>query len=71
MISHEAALERQTLLERAYELAASGTCATVSDVARRLSAEGYADPVRALYGPVLKADLRRLCQSNFKAEAAD
>ena len=66
MISREAAVERQSLLESAYQLAASGDCASVSDIVRRLSADGYADPMRALYGPVLKADLRRLCHANFQ-----
>ena len=50
-----------TMLERAFALASSGTCATVADVREKLRAEGY--PIRQLVGPVLMRQLRDLCSN--------
>jgi hypothetical protein len=56
---------RPTTIERAYELARSGACRTVSEIKQRLTAEGY-DRVRdSLYGQSLNADLRKLCQAHY------
>ena len=52
---------RQTTLERAYALAESGECNTVSDIKSRLKAEGYADIAGQLYGPTIQRDLRTRC----------
>ncbi len=49
---------RPTTLERAYQLAQSGECATVQDIKTRLRKERYND--EQIMGPVLLADLRRL-----------
>ena len=56
---------RLTTLERAYELARSGQCRTVSDIKQKLASEGYERVQDALYGPSLGADLRRLCQAHY------
>ncbi len=57
---------RPTAMERAYELARSGDCATVADIKARLRAEGLAED--QIFGPKLLADLRGLC--NAAREAA-
>lgn len=54
---------RPTALERAFALARSGTCASVSDIRKQLKEEGLSD--RDLEGPSLLRQLRALC-----AEAA-
>jgi hypothetical protein len=56
---------RPTTLERAYELARSGRCRTVSDIKQALSTEGYERIQDALYGPTLGAALRKLCQAHY------
>ena len=48
-----------TALERVFELARSGECATISDVRNRLRAEGY--DCGTIEGPHLIRQLRRLC----------
>ena len=49
---------RLTSLERAFELAKSGSCSTVSDIVRRLKQEGYA--VTQVEGRTLKRQLEGL-----------
>lgn len=56
---------RPTTLERAYELARSGACRSVSDIKQQLSAEGYDRLQDALYGRTLTSDLRKLCQQHY------
>jgi hypothetical protein len=51
---------RLTSLERAFELARSGTCADLNQVRRRLRAEGYAGQV--IEGPSLMRQIRELCR---------
>ena len=53
--------DRPTTLERAYELARSGQCASTSEVRSRLYAENFADVRAHLHGAMILADLRRLC----------
>ncbi len=60
---------RQTTLERAFDLARSGQCATVHHIKTRLKAEGYADVNGQLYGPSVRAALRDLC-NQAEAERA-
>ncbi len=55
--------ERPTTLERAYELARSGECASTREVRGRLYAEAFADVRAHLHGAAIQADLRRLCQA--------
>lgn len=50
---------RPTALERAFELAGSGTCASVDVIRKKLKAEGYADA--QITGPSLIRQLRDLC----------
>ncbi len=57
---------RPNTVERAYQLASSGACPTVADIKARLRREGYED--RDIFGPLLLADLRKLCaQARKKA----
>ncbi len=59
---------RRTALERAYELARSGTCVGLDDLIRRLEEEGYPTPRSTLTGPVLRRDLTDLCREARRAE---
>ncbi|RZA17752.1 MAG: hypothetical protein EOP02_21050 [Proteobacteria bacterium] len=54
-----------TSLERAFALAQSGDCLTVSQIRKRLTAEGYSHT--AIEGPSLLRQLREICA---KAQAA-
>ena len=56
---------RPTTLERAYQLAESGACRTVSEVKQALQAEGYDRIQDSLYGGTITAALRKRCQENF------
>ena len=56
---------RPTTLERAYQLAGSGACRTVSDVKQALQSEGYDRIQDSLYGGTITAALRKLCQKHY------
>ena len=56
---------RPTTLERAYQLAESGACRTVSEVKQALQSEGYERIQDSLYGGTITAALRKRCQENF------
>ncbi len=56
---------RPTTIERAYELARSGECRTLSDVKQRLSADGHDRIQEHLYGATVSSALRKLCQENY------
>jgi hypothetical protein len=58
--------QRPTLTERAFEIARSGACRTVTDLRKQLRAEGY--PIEDLYGPTLVRQLRRLCEDAQQTE---
>jgi hypothetical protein len=58
---------RPTTLERAYALARSGSCRTVSEIKQALQAEGFERIQDSLYGPTLTAALRKLCQEHYIA----
>ena len=58
---------RPTALERAYELARSGQCRTVSDIKARLQAEGHERVQDRLYGGSLTSALRKLCVEHYIA----
>ena len=62
---------RPTTLERAYALARSGSCRTVSEIKQALQAEGFERIQDSLYGPTLTAALRKLCQENHIATPDD
>ena len=53
---------RPTPLERAFDLARSGTCSGVEDIRKQLRKEGYS--VLTLEGPSLLRQLRELCTAN-------
>jgi hypothetical protein len=59
---------RPTTLERAYELARSGRCRTVSEIKQALSSEGFERVQDSLYGQTLTSALRKLCQEHYIAE---
>lgn len=58
---------RLTTIERAYELAESGACRTVSDIKARLQSEGHERVQDRLYGSTLTSALRKLCTANYIA----
>lgn len=60
---------RPTTIERAYQLARSGECATVGAIKDRLKAEGFSDIAGQLYGPTIQRALRELCAASRRAEA--
>lgn len=62
---------RPTTLERAYQLAESGTCRTVSDVKQALQGEGYDRIQDSLYGGTITAALRKRCQENYNGGGGD
>lgn len=55
---------RLTTLERAYELARSGECLNVDDVAKTLKREGYHDVRSQLSGPKLRRTLNSICYAH-------
>jgi hypothetical protein len=54
-------------VERAYQLARSGDCATVKDIKGRLNAEGFSAVRGHLDGPTIQRALLALC---MKAKSA-
>jgi hypothetical protein len=57
---------RHTLLERAFILAKSGDCRTLTDVRSALKKEGYR--VCELEGPSLRRQLKTLCVASRKPD---
>jgi len=55
--------ERTTPLERAFELAKSGTCASVPDIKRRLMREGHS--AAQITGGALLKQLKALIQATM------
>ena len=58
---------RPTQLERAYQLARSGTCQSTSDIVAALKKERYS--VEQVCGPRLMKDLRELCRAHYVGSA--
>jgi hypothetical protein len=52
---------RSTTVERAFELAMTGSYVSLITIRDRLTAEGYFDAHAHLAAPSLRAHLRRLC----------
>jgi hypothetical protein len=52
------------ILERAYQIARSGTCRSITELKTKLAAEGYSAVNSQLYGKQLNDDLRRLCRES-------
>jgi hypothetical protein len=57
-----------TALERAFEMANSGHCHGISDIVRRLKAEGHS--AQQIEGESLRRQLRALCTKAVKERAA-
>lgn len=55
-------------IERAFALARSGTCATVSDIRRQLRAERFDQVEAHLAGPAINRQLRQLCLDAISAD---
>lgn len=55
--------ENKTTLERAFELAGSGKCASMDELTRMLKAEGYASG--QLVGPSLRKQLLTLIRDSI------
>ena len=58
---------RPTTIERAYELAKSGSCRTVGDIKTKLQQEGHERVQDRLYGGSLTSALRKLCVAHYVA----
>jgi hypothetical protein len=57
-------IERATILERAFQLAESGECDSLTAIKDRLKQEGYADAKAYITGPTLLRQLRALCAAS-------
>jgi len=56
-------------IERAYQLARVGSCRSVDDIVRQLTAEKYESPQAHLAGKSLRMELRRLIKSRRDSTA--
>ena len=59
---HKGGMTIPTTLERAFDLARSGDCATVNDIRTRLKAERFDQVDAHLAGPAIARQLRLLCE---------
>ena len=57
----------KTTIERAFDLAGSGTCLTLNDIVSHLKSEGYA--MGQIEGPSLNKQLRELIEKALKPHA--
>ena len=67
--SKPASVDRMTApnaLERAFDLASAGACATVADLVIRLRMEGYHTARTELRSSILRRELRALCAARFR-----
>jgi len=60
---------RPTTLERAFTLARSGDCDSVSEIRAKLKAEGY--PLQQMEGRALMKQLREICVQARMGKAPD
>ncbi len=60
--------ENLTTLERAFQLAKSGDCASIADIRLRLKSEGYSDWQSHTKGPSIRNQLNALCAEAVKAK---
>ncbi len=51
------------VVERAFELAASGECRTLDEIERRLKADGHEGAAQHLRGGSIRKQLRELCKA--------
>ena len=61
-------MEDRTILERAFDLARSGECATVADIRVGLQREGYSDVLNHLSWPSIRRQLTGLCREATQAQ---
>ncbi|HEX8644132.1 MAG TPA: hypothetical protein VF702_09495 [Allosphingosinicella sp.] len=59
--SRPGAPRRLSILERAFELARTGACRSVEEIAKRLKQEQYESVETHLGGSSLRKELRQLC----------
>jgi hypothetical protein len=60
-----------SIAERAYQLAQSGDCATVTDIKAQLKREGYWDVTGHLHGASINSSLRKLLAASRKVASTD
>jgi len=58
-------------LERAFELARSGSCRGLDDIRRQMLTEGYSLRQGELWGLGLRRQLKQICQSASAAKPAE
>ena len=51
------------IIERAYELAKSGNCATIVEIERTLSREQYLSVAAHMASPTLRRELTKMCRA--------
>ena len=56
--------ERPSVIERAFQIAKSGTVATVAELSEKLTAEGYANAEQILAGRSLSLQVTRMIVEN-------
>ncbi|MBN8817016.1 MAG: hypothetical protein J0J06_16405 [Sphingomonas sp.] len=66
----DASPRQLSTVERAYQLARSGSCRSIDDIRRKLSAEHYDSVQGHLSGASIKRDLTALCKEACKAAVA-
>lgn len=64
----DASSRQLSTVERAYQLARSGSCRSVEDIRRRLTAERYESVQAHLSGASIKRDLIALCKAAIAAD---
>jgi hypothetical protein len=68
--AHSAPVRTLSTIERAFELARSGSCRSVAEIVMRLKQERHDSVEAHLAGQSIRRDLRRLCAEAAKAAAA-
>lgn len=63
-------VERPTTIERAFELARSGRCSNVADIAATLKRERHEAVDAHLAGPSIRQSLRTTCEAARKTRMA-
>jgi hypothetical protein len=57
-------MQQISIIERALQVAASGTCRTVEEIGRTLRQEGFADVDQHLTGPSFRRQLRGIMEAH-------
>ena len=64
-------MQQIPIIERAYQLARSGTCPTVVELRAHLREEGYTQVDDFIAGRTLLSDLKRLCEASVASQEPD